>query len=99
MNAFFTAKNIPARLTFYKSMQSIRFSAEPVEDYASAQKACGGPRYAALFRFLLENGVYWPPADLESFFISGMHTKKDLAALAKLLKTFFSDDTGSIKET
>jgi glutamate-1-semialdehyde 2,1-aminomutase len=70
-------------------MMSIRFRKEPVKNYQDALKAAGGERYGVLFRHLLEAGIYWPPADLEAFFVSHMHTKKDLSQLAKTLKEFF----------
>jgi len=39
----------------------------------------------------LNAGIYWPPADLEAFFVSGTHTKKDLEHLADALKNFFKN--------
>ena len=54
--------------------------------------AAGGERYARLFHHLLNAGIYWPPADMEAFFISGTHAKKDLEQLANALKKFFKND-------
>ena len=54
--------------------------------------AAGGERYAQLFQHLLNAGIYWPPADLEAFFVSGAHTKKDLEHLANALKNFFKNE-------
>ena len=89
LNAFFAEEGIPAHLSCYHAMQSIRFRREPVKNYADAQTAAGGPLYAELFHFLLGRGIYWPPADLEAFFISGMHSPKELAHLTQCLKDFF----------
>ncbi len=89
INAWFEKNNIGAHISHYKSMLSIRFRKKDVLNYADAQAAAGGERYAQLFQHLLKNGIYWPPADLESFFISGMHTKKDLNDLLTTLKIFF----------
>lgn len=86
INSHFARENINAYLSHYKSMMSIRFRKAPVLNYADAQTAAGGERYGQLFRHLLNAGIYWPPADLESFFVSGMHTKKDLETLASALK-------------
>jgi glutamate-1-semialdehyde 2,1-aminomutase len=70
-----------ARLVNYKSMVSIRFGAQAVDNYAQAQGASSVKIYARLFHYLLKRGIYWPPADLEAFFISGSHTPRDLDVL------------------
>lgn len=89
LNDFFAQNNIAVRLSHYKGMLSIRFSDKPVKNYDDARKAASDEIYAKLFWHLLENGIYMPPADLEAFFICSMHTKKDLADLAKAIKSFF----------
>ncbi|MCR4336415.1 MAG: glutamate-1-semialdehyde 2,1-aminomutase [Candidatus Omnitrophica bacterium] len=89
VNHFFEQNKIPAHLSSYKSMMSLRFRREPVQNYSDAQAASGGLQYAQLFHHLLQRGIYWPPADLEAFFLSGMHTKKELKALEEALKNFF----------
>ncbi len=89
INQWFQENGTSAHMSHYKSMMSIRFRKEPVDHYKDAQDASSGEVYGRLFRHLLKAGIYWPPADLESFFVSGMHTKKDLAVLAETLKTFF----------
>ncbi len=90
INAYFQQNNIGVHIAHYKSMMSIRFRKEPVLNYKDAQDASGGERYARLFQHLLKAAIYWPPADLESFFVSGMHTTKDLEALSATLKKFFN---------
>lgn len=94
INNYFKANSIDAHLNFYKSMMSIRFRKEPVLDYTDARAAAGEERYAGLFQHLLNAGIYWPAADLEAFFVSGMHAKKDLEHLANALKNFFKNDKG-----
>ena len=89
VNTYFKERNINAHLSSYKSMQSIRFRKEPVFNYDDALNAAGQEKYSALFQHLLKEGIYWPPADLESFFISSAHTRKDLDKLDKALKMFF----------
>ena len=88
-NASLTAAEANAHLVNYKSMISIRFRQEPVNNYADAQAASSNEIYAKLFHHLLRSGIYWPPADLESFFISTMHTTKDLDKLSGLIGKFF----------
>ena len=76
----------------YHSMMSIRFCKEAVQNYHEAQEAAGGERYGKLFHYLLEHGIYLPPADLEAFFVSGVHSTLNLTDLADHLKTFFSSE-------
>lgn len=89
VNQFFSKEKISAHLSVYRSMMSIRFSAKPVKNYDDARAAASDEIYSKLFWHLLDRGIYMPPADLEAFFISGMHSKKDLAALGQALKDFF----------
>lgn len=98
LNAYFKENDLDVHLAHYKSMMSIRFRREPVFNYAEAKSAAGGKRYGALFQHLLKSGIYWPPADLEAFFVSGLHTKKDLDYLADALKIFFQGRTPKRKE-
>ncbi len=89
MNQYFKENNIAAHLIHYGAMISIRFRQESVMNYDDAQAACGGEKYVKLFHHLLNDGIYWPPADLEAFFVSTVHTKKDLDKLSESLKRFF----------
>jgi glutamate-1-semialdehyde 2,1-aminomutase len=70
-------------------MMSLRFRPEEVYDYSDAQVASSSTIYSKLFHYLLKNGIYWPPADLEAFFVSNKHTDKDLHHLQKTLLEFF----------
>jgi len=83
------ACNAGSHLANYKSMVSIRLCREPVNNYAQAQAAANDGLYGKLFHHLLDNGIYWPPANLETFFISTKHTSKDFRQLIHSLKTFF----------
>ncbi|NOU35560.1 MAG: glutamate-1-semialdehyde 2,1-aminomutase [Kiritimatiellaceae bacterium] len=44
-------------------------------------KECDTKRYAAFFHGMLERGIYLPPAQFETAFISATHTDADIAAL------------------
>ena len=93
VNGFFEKKKIEAHLASYGSMMSVRFRRKPVVNYQDAKAAAEGTGercYAALFRHLLNDGIYFPPDDRQSFFISCMHTKRDLNHLAAELKSFFT---------
>ncbi len=90
LNALFVEQGVDAHLAHYKSMMSLRFRKEPVLNYKDAQDAQGHERYKELFHFLLNRGIYLPPADLEAFFVSTVHSKKDLAELSDALKEYFT---------
>jgi len=89
VNDDFDRLNIDAHLCSYGSMMSLRFRKDPVINYNDAQNASGGKKYGQLFSHFLKEGIYMPPADLEAFFISGMHSKKDLDHLRGALVNFF----------
>jgi glutamate-1-semialdehyde 2,1-aminomutase len=88
-NVLLQKANINAHLVNYKSMMSIRFRREPVYNYVDAQNASSEKIYAKLFHHLLRQGIYLPPADLESFFVSTQHTAKDLGHLSGQITNFF----------
>ena len=88
-NRLLKENNFPAHLSFYKSMMSLRFRQEEVCDYSQARAASSSIIYPKLFHDLLRNGIYWPPADLEAFFISTTHTQKDLDTLKNHVLGFF----------
>ena len=97
LNQFFIDNHIGVHLSYYKSMMSLRFRKEIVNNYTDAQEAAGKEIYPRLFHYLLNHGIYFPPADLEAFFISGMHTKKDLEILLNTLKNFFKKGSEATK--
>jgi len=88
LNYYFKEHSIPAFLSSYNSMMSIRFQPVQVFNYAQAQGASSNKIYGELFYCLLKEGIYWPPANLEAFFISSVHTQNDLAKLTKILQQF-----------
>ena len=89
VNEYLKDNGINAHFSNYKSMMSVRFRKEAVRNYSDAKDACGGKQYEMLFKHLLRAGIYWPPAELETFFVSSMHTKNDLKHLLKSIKSFF----------
>ena len=93
LNQFFRNNDIEAHVSFYNGMMSIRFRKEAVFNYEDAKKAMGAQQYSDLFRHLLNNNIYFPPADLEAFFISSVHSQKDLNKLIKEIKIYFLNQT------
>jgi glutamate-1-semialdehyde 2,1-aminomutase len=67
------------------SMFTVFFNPGPVSDYASAVKSDTGT-YARYFRGMLKNGIYLPPSQFESCFISTAHTQRDLALTLSALE-------------
>src|SRR5438128_3462788 len=64
------------------SMFTVFFRSGPVTDYASA-KASDTARFARFFHGMLRRGVYLPPAQFESAFVSFAHTDPDLEATVR----------------
>ncbi len=94
INRSFRENGIAAHLSGYGPMLSLRFRSQPVLNFQDAQEASNEKIYAQLFHYLLSEGIYFPPADLESFFLSGMHTQKDLNRLSDVLLKFFNSRKG-----
>jgi glutamate-1-semialdehyde 2,1-aminomutase len=58
-----------------------------VRNFEDAQQ-CDTERYAAVFRHLLEQGVYLPPSQFEALFPSTMHGAGDIERTAAALESF-----------
>lgn len=80
---------VPLNINRAGSMLTAFFSSGPVTDYASAKRA-DAKNFASFFQTMLANGVYWPPSQFESAFVSSAHTTADieqtLAAADEALK-------------
>jgi len=59
-----------------------------VRDYDEA-RACDTERYAALFRHLLERGIYIAPSQFEAMFVSLAHSAEDVDATVEAVADFF----------
>ncbi|MGA7743462.1 MAG: glutamate-1-semialdehyde 2,1-aminomutase [Polyangia bacterium] len=73
------ASGVAAQFHRVGSAFTLFFSAEPVTDFASAKRADVG-RYAHFFHEMLDRGIYLPPAQLETGFISLAHQEDDINA-------------------
>ncbi len=62
----------------------------PVHDYDDA-RTCDTERYAALFRHLLERGIYLAPSQFEAMFVSLAHSDEDVDATVEAVADFFHD--------
>jgi glutamate-1-semialdehyde 2,1-aminomutase len=70
---------VPLTLNRCGSMLTPFFTAQAVEDYASARRS-DTARFGLFFRTLLKSGVYWPPAQFECAMLSSAHTEADIDA-------------------
>ncbi len=68
---------LPLQIHSGASMFTLFFCGTAITDYKSA-KAADSKRYAKFFHGLLEEGVYFPPAQWEAAFLSYSHEKKEL---------------------
>ncbi|MCW4047610.1 MAG: glutamate-1-semialdehyde 2,1-aminomutase [Candidatus Bathyarchaeota archaeon] len=69
--------HVEAQVYNVASMFQIFFSSQPVTDYASA-KLSDTKKFQAYFQELLKRGVFIPPSQFETCFLSTAHTEKDL---------------------
>ena len=60
---------------------------EPVRNFEDAQ-ACDTERYGALFRHLLEQGVYLPPSQFEALFPSTAHGEEEIERTIAAVASF-----------
>ena len=81
--------NVAARVNQIGSMWTCFFAADDVDDYGSAKKSDVG-RFGRLHRAMLERGVYLPPSQFESAFVSSEHTSQDVAQTAKAFRSALS---------
>jgi glutamate-1-semialdehyde 2,1-aminomutase len=71
------------------SMFTFFFTPDPVTDWQSAERS-DKARFAKLFHFMLERGVYLAPSQFEAGFISAAHTEEDIQHTVDAMKEFFA---------
>jgi glutamate-1-semialdehyde 2,1-aminomutase len=59
----------------------------PVRNFEEAQ-ACDTERYGALFRHLLEQGIYLPPSQFEAWFPSTAHGEEEIERTVAAVESF-----------
>lgn len=74
-----------AQVNHLASMMQIFFTDDPVVDYATAVKSDAGA-FKRLFEELLKNGVFVPPSQFETAFLSDAHTEVDMERAAGAYK-------------
>jgi glutamate-1-semialdehyde 2,1-aminomutase len=68
---------IPVMINRVGSMMTLFFNKDRVYDYDSAVKS-DVKLYATFFKEMMKHGVYLPPAQFETFFVSTAHTDEDI---------------------
>ena len=72
-----TQVGVAVRINRVGSMLTLFFTETEVRDFASA-KTSDTERFAAFFRGMLERGIYLPPSQFESWFVSTKHGDEEV---------------------
>jgi glutamate-1-semialdehyde 2,1-aminomutase len=80
---------VAARVQRAASMLTVFFTDREVWSWTDADTA-DRQRYARFFRGLLEQGVYFPPAQFEAAFVSAAHAAGDIAETVRAARTAFA---------
>lgn len=85
----FSRHSQPVQINRVGSMICPFFTETPVIDLATA-KTSDTKRFAKFHRFLLDNGVFLPPSQFESWFFSTSHSELELDMTLSVIDRFFS---------
>ncbi|MDX6471292.1 MAG: glutamate-semialdehyde -aminomutase, partial [Gaiellaceae bacterium] len=78
---FGTVQRVGAMLTLFNSDASVR-------NFDDAQ-ACDTQRYAALFRHLLDSGIYVAPSQFEAMFVSLVHGDDEIDRTIEVTRGYY----------
>jgi glutamate-1-semialdehyde 2,1-aminomutase len=70
------------------SMHTLFFQSGPVRNYDDAKRS-DTSAFGKFFHHLLEHGVYFPPSQFESGFVSAAHTPDDIVYTKQVITEFF----------
>jgi glutamate-1-semialdehyde 2,1-aminomutase len=79
---------IPVQINSIGSMFTVFFTPAPVTNFQTAKNSDTG-RYGKFFHAMLNGGVYFPPSQFETCFMSLAHTGKDIRATLKAAREAF----------
>jgi glutamate-1-semialdehyde 2,1-aminomutase len=77
MGEIISRRCVSARIAQLGSLFTLFFSKKQVKDYRQA-KRCDLKTFARYFRAMLKGGIYIPPSQFETNFVSMAHTRKDI---------------------
>jgi len=78
LSDYVTKKSYPVRIRACASLFTVFFAPDEIRNFSDAQKS-DTEKYAAFFHGLLKQGVFFPPSQFESCFISRGHSSQDLS--------------------
>jgi glutamate-1-semialdehyde 2,1-aminomutase len=81
--------NVPVTINQIGSMITVFFTDRPVTDYTSA-KTANAEKYGRWFWALMERGVYLPPSQFESAFVSAAFSPDDFATAKEAARQAFA---------
>ncbi len=70
------------------SMFTVFFRSDPVVDFGTAS-GCDLDRFGAFHRAMLSQGVYWPPSQFETCFVSEAHGEEEFARTLEAARKAF----------
>jgi glutamate-1-semialdehyde 2,1-aminomutase len=79
---------VPVRINSIGSMFTVFFTASTVTDFQEA-KTSDTARYAKFFHAMLEGGIYFPPSQFETCFVSLAHKRNDIKATIQAAREAF----------
>ena len=80
-----TKKNIPFCINQIGSMFTIFFTDKNIHNYTDA-KSANNKTFVSFYKHLLRNGILFPPAALETCYISLAHSERDLRKTLRVIK-------------
>lgn len=92
LSAALVRTGVPGIVQRVGSLLTLFFVEEPVTDFATAN-ASNRDRFALWHRAMLEQGIYWPPSQLETAFVSLAHTPEDISATLKAAEAALREAT------
>jgi len=83
--------NLPAGIHVNRlgSMHTLFFQEGPVRNYEEAKQS-NTEIFGRFFHHMLDRGVYFPPSQFESGFLSSAHTPQDIAYTRNAIRQFFA---------
>jgi len=92
VNATLKKNNVAAYVSNYNSMMSIYFKKTKPKNSKEAVEAFSKEKYSLLRKYLLAAGILFPLTQKTPFYVTMMHSKKELHELLTSLKKFFMVD-------
>ena len=81
---------VPVQVNRVGSMLTVFFTGSAVRDHEGSA-ACDAAAFARWFHGLLSRGVWWPPSQFESAFLSYAHRESDVDAVVEAAAAAFED--------